>query len=294
MPRTHDRLATLGLLVVTAIWGSTFVIVKDAVAHMPVMDFLAWRFTIAALVMFVARPRAVLTLDARGRRAAVLLGLALGGGYIAQTIGLQHTRASISGFITGLFVVFTPVCAAVLLRRRLDRVTWFAVAVATIGLGLISLHGFAIQGGEALTLLCAVAFALHIVGLGEWSSSYDSAGLAIIQLSTVAVLSIVIAAPSSLAPPPDADVWGAILMTAIAATALAYFMQTWAQTHLSSTRTAVVLTMEPVFAGIFGVAFGGDHLGIRIVVGAVLVLAAMYLVELDPKRAPDAEQPRFE
>jgi drug/metabolite transporter (DMT)-like permease len=286
--------ATLLLVLVTAIWGATFVIVKHAVTRMPVMDFLAWRFGIAAIVMFLARPRAVLSLDARGRTVGVVLGLALGGGYIAQTIGLQHTPASISGFITGLFVVFTPLCAAVLLHRRLDRMTWLAVVLATVGLGLISLHGFSIGGGEALTLLCAFAFGLHIVGLGEWSPSYNAAGLAVVQLTTVALLSIVIAAPSSLAPPPDAAVWGAVLVTAIAATALAFFIQTWAQSHLAPTRAAVVMTMEPVFAGIFGVAFGGDTLGARIVAGAALVLVAMYAVELGPRQSKDAVIQRFE
>jgi drug/metabolite transporter (DMT)-like permease len=233
--------------------------------------------------MFIVRPRSVLTLDAQGRRRGAILGLALGTGYIAQTVGLQHTPASISGFITGLFVVFTPLCAGVILRRRIGRMTWFAVILATVGLGLISLRGFSIGGGEALTLLCALLFALHIVGLGEWSSSYDSAGLAVVQLSTVAVLSIVCAAPKSLAPPPDAAVWGAILLTAIPATALAFFVQTWAQSVLPPTRAAVVLTMEPVFAGIFGVAVGGDHLTVRIVIGAALVLVAMYAVELGPR-----------
>jgi drug/metabolite transporter (DMT)-like permease len=292
--KSQQRLATVGLVAVTAVWGSTFVIVKHAVERMPVMDFLAWRFGIAAVVMAIARPRSVLTLDARGRKYGVLLGLALGGGYIAQTIGLQHTPASISGFITGLFVVFTPLCAAVLLRKRLDRMTWIAVVLATVGLGLISLHGFSIGGGEALTLLCALAFGLHIVGLGEWSSSYDAAGLAVVQLTTVALMSIVIAAPSSLAPPPDAAVWGAVLLTAIAATALAFFIQTWAQAHLPPTRAAVVMTMEPVFAGIFGVAFGGDTLGARTIAGAVLVLVAMYTVELGPRQSRGAAIQRFE
>ena len=139
-----------------------------------------------------------------------------------------------------------------------------------------------------------VAFALHIVGLGEWSSSYDAAGLAVVQLGTVAVLSIVVAAPQSLAPPPDAGVWGAVLLTAMAATALAFFIQTWAQARLSPTRAAVVMTMEPVFAGIFGVAIGGDTLGVRTVLGAVLVLAAMYAVELGPGHAADAAVQRFE
>jgi drug/metabolite transporter (DMT)-like permease len=293
-PRNRLSLATVSLVAVTAVWGSTFVVVKDAVARMPVMDFLAWRFAIAAIVMAAARPRAVATLGRRGIGVGVALGLALGGGYVAQTIGLQHTPASVSGFITGLMVVFAPLCGAVLLRDRLGRNTWIAIAMATVGLGLISLHGFSIGGGEALTLLCAFAFGLHIVGLGKWSSSYDAAGLAVVQLSTVAVISIVSAAPSSLAPPPDAKVWGAIALTAIPGTAIAFFVQTWAQARLAPARAAVVLTMEPVFAGIFGVAVGGDTLTTRIVIGALLVIAAMYVVELGPREAKDAAVARFE
>jgi drug/metabolite transporter (DMT)-like permease len=287
-------IAILSLVAVTAIWGSTFVVVKDAVERMPVMDFLAWRFAIAAIVMAAARPRAVLALDGRGRRVGVVLGLALGGGYVAQTYGLQHTPASVSGFITGLFVVFTPLCAGAILRKRVGAMTWAAVVLATIGLGLISLHGFSVGRGEAITLLCALGFALHIVGLGEWSPSYDAAGLAVVQLSTVAVVCIAVAAPSSLAPPPDWGVWGAVLLTAIAATALAFFVQTWAQAHLPPTRAAVVMTMEPVFAGIFGVAVGGDSLSGRILLGAILVLVAMYVVELGPRRGKDAAVQRFE
>lgn len=287
-------IATASLVVVTAIWGSTFVVVKDAVERMPVMDFLAWRFGIAAIVMAAARPRSIRALDRSGRRAGILLGIALGGGYVAQTYGLERTPASVSGFITGLFVVFTPLCAGVLLRKRIDGMAWTAVILATVGLGLISLHGFSIGRGEAITLLCALAFALHIVGLGEWSASHDAAGLAVVQLSTVAVLCIAIAAPASLAPPPDWGVWGAVLLTAIAATALAFFIQTWAQAHLPPTRAAVVMTMEPVFAGVFGVAIGGDSLTARIVVGALLVLIAMYAVELGPRQSKDAAVQRFE
>ena len=172
--------------------------------------------------------------------------------------------------------------------------TWIAVGLATVGLGLISLHGFSIGSGEALTLLCALAFGLHIVGLGEWSPSYDASALAIVQLTTVAVMSIVIAAPSSLAPPPDLRVWGAIALTAIPGTAVAFFIQTWAQGRLAPARAAVVLTMEPVFAGIFGVAVGGDHLTVRIIVGAVLVLVAMYTVEAGPRATKDGQVQRFE
>ncbi len=287
------RPATAALVLITVVWGSTFVVVKDAIERMPVLDFLAWRFAIATVAMALVRPRAALALSADGRRRGFLLGLALGAGYVAQTFGLERTPATVSGFITGLFVVFTPLCSAVLLRRRVDTTAWVAVAVATGGLALLSLHGLSIGTGEAITLLCALSFALHIVGLGEWSTGRDAYGLAVVQLATVSVLAIVASAPDTLRPPPDAGVWGAILLTALAATALAFFVQTWAQSRLRPTRAAVVMTMEPVFAGVFGVAVGGDALGPRTVVGAVLVLAAMYLVELGPRRGADSAVERL-
>jgi drug/metabolite transporter (DMT)-like permease len=279
---------------VTAVWGSTFVVVKHAIERMPVMDFLAWRFAIAALVMAVVRPRAVAALSPTARRNGVLLGLALAAGYVAQTFGLERTPATVSGFITGLFVVFTPLCAGVLLHKHVDAVSWLGVAVATAGLALLSLQGLSVGSGEAITLLCALAFALHIVGLGEWSRAGDAYGLAVVQLATVAVVSIVLAAADSLAPPPDAGVWGAILLTALAATAVGFLVQTWAQAHLAPTRAAVVMTMEPVFAGIFGVAFGGDDLTARVITGGLLVLVAMFLVELGPRHGADATLERLE
>jgi drug/metabolite transporter (DMT)-like permease len=276
------------------LWGSTFVVVKDAVERMPVMDFLAWRFTIAALVMAAVRPRAVAALSPAARRHGVFLGLALAAGYVAQTFGLERTPATVSGFITGLFVVFTPLCSGLLLRQRVDIASWGGVAVATVGLALLSLHGLSVGTGEAITLLCAISFALHIVGLGQWSTSGDAYGLAVVQLATVAVLSLIAAAPDSLAPPPDAGVWGAILLTSLAATAFGFFGQTWAQAHLAPARAAVVMTMEPVFAGVFGVTVGTDRLGPRTVVGSLLVLAAMFLVELGPRQGRDATVERLE
>lgn len=292
--RLAERFALGLLVVVCAIWGSTFVVVKDAVERMPVMDFLAWRFAIAALVMAALRPRAVMNLSPAARRRGVILGLALAAGYVAQTYGLERTPATVSGFITGLFVVFTPLCSGLLLRQRVDAVSWGGVALATVGLGLLSLHGLSVGTGEAITLLCAVAFALHIVGLGQWSTSGDAYGLAVVQLATVAVVSIPAAAPDSLAPPPDAGVWGAILLTSLAATAFGFFGQTWAQAHLAPARAAVVMTMEPVLAGIFGVTVGTDHLGLRTVVGSLVVLIAMLLVELGPRQGRDAAVERLE
>jgi drug/metabolite transporter (DMT)-like permease len=281
-PKARVGLATAALVVVTAIWGSTFVIVKDAVEKMPVLDFLAWRFALAALAIGLLQPQRVLRLPRRGWLAGVALGLALGGGYLAQTYGLRTTPASVSGFITGMFAVFTPLVAALVLRRHVSGRSWLAVAIATLGLALIALHGFSVGSGEVLTLLCALAFAVHIVGLGEWSPRYDAFGLTFVQLLTVTVMCAVFAAPHSLAPPPDLGVWGAVLLTGLAASAFGFAIQTWAQAHLLPVRAAVVLTMEPVFAGVFGVLIGGDNLAVRTVIGAGCVIAAMLLVESTP------------
>lgn len=292
--RSPQAVATAALVLVTAVWGSTFIVVKDAIERMPVMDFLAWRFVIAAVAMLVVRPRSVQQLTRAERRQGVLLGLVLGAGYVAQTFGLERTPATVSGFITGLFVVFTPLCAGLLLRKRIPGVAWLAVVLATAGLALLSLRGLSVGTGEAITLLCAVSFALHIVGLGEWATSSNAFGLAVLQTGTVGVLSMIVSAPDTLAPPPDAGVWGAILLTSLAATAFAFFIQTWAQAHLHPTRAAVVMTMEPVFAGVFGVLIGGEVMTARMVVGALLVLGAMYLVELGPRQGADAAVERLE
>jgi drug/metabolite transporter (DMT)-like permease len=288
------RAPTLALVAVTAVWGSTFIVVKDAVEKMPVTDFLTWRFAMAGLAMLLIRPRAVAGLGPSGRRAGLLLGLALGAGYLLQTLGLQTTSAAVSGFITGMFVVLTPLGAAVLLRQAPDRTAWLAVGLATVGLGFLSLRGLGIGGGELLTLGCAAAFALHIVGLGRWASSYDVYGLAVLQLLTVAGMCAVVAVPGGLAVPPDAAVWGALALTAIAATAVAFVVQTWAQAHLPPTRAAVIMTMEPVFAGLFAVVAGGERLGAHTLVGAALVLGAMVLTEVGPRRGAEGDVQRLE
>ena len=286
--------AVVALVLVTAVWGLTFVVVKDAVERMPVLDFLAIRFLLAAAVMLALRPGALAGLGRLGARHGFFLGLALGIGYIAQTYGLQHTSASVSGFITGMFVVFTPVIAGLVLRQHIDATAWAGVAVAMAGLAIISLHGFAIGPGEALTLVCAICFAIHIVALGQWSALHEAYPLAVAQLLTVGVLCLVAGAPDGLSLPPDAGVWGAVLLTAVLATAAAFVIQTWAQSILAPTRVAVIMTMEPVFAGLFGVLLGGDELTVRLLVGGGLVLTAMYLVELGPRRAADAGIERLE
>ena len=275
--------ATAALVGVTAIWGSTFVVVKDAVEKMPVTDFLTWRFALAALAMLLLRPRSVAKLGRQGRRAGALVGLALGTGYLLQTLGLQHTSAAVSGFITGMFVVLTPIASAAIFRKTPTRLQCVAVVLATGGLALLSLHGFSIGAGELLTLGCAAAFALHIVGLGEWSAKHEAFGLAVVQLMTTAAMCACVALPGGIVVPPDGSVWGALALTALAATALAFVVQTWAQAHLAPTRAAVIMTTEPVFSGIFAVVVAGEHLGLRTLGGAACVLVAMLLTEASPE-----------
>ncbi len=282
--RNHHTLATLALVGVTAVWGGTFVVVQDAVEQMPVLPFLFWRFALAAAVLALLRPGAVRGLTAQKRRHGVYLGLLLGLGYVLQTFGLLHTSATVSGFITGMFVVFTPLIAWLVLRQPIGPAVWLGVALATFGLALISLNGVAMGFGELLTLGCAALFGAHIVGLGQWSTASDAYGLTVIQLGVVALLSLA-ASPlqGGMALPPNAGVWGAIVFLALVATALAFLAQTWAQTYMSAPRAAIVLTLEPVFAGIFGVTVGGDTLTTRILAGGLCIVAAMYVVELGPR-----------
>jgi drug/metabolite transporter (DMT)-like permease len=283
--KSSPGLAITALIAVTAVWGWTFVIVKDAITRMPVMDFLAVRFTIAALVMFIVRPTCVRYITRRSLWRGIVLGILLGSSYITQTFGLQWTSPAVSGFITGMAVVFTPIIAWLLVHHKINRNTWIAVGLAIIGLALLSLHGWSFGSGELLTLACALFVAFHIIGLGEWSKQHEVYSLALVQITTVAIISLLAATPGGITLPPDATVWETIGITAILATAFAFFTQTWAQSILSPTLTAVVLTMEPVFAGIFSVAFGAEQLTVRLVIGGVCVLVAMLIAQLKTKAA---------
>lgn len=301
--RTSPSAAILALLCATAIWGGTFPVVKDAltpVGPMQVFDFLAWRFALATLVMALARPRTLARLGRDGWRHGALLGVALGVGFIVQTAGLQRTPSSVAGFVTGMFVVFTPLVTWAILHRRVGASAWLAVLTATCGLALLSAGTsgkdatHASVAGLVLVLSCALAYAVHIVGLGEWSAKHDPYGLAVAQLGTVTVLCAVAAAfgAHGLRPPDDGSAWFAVGLTALAATALAFVIQTWSQSVLDPTRASVVMTMEPVFAGLFAVGFAGESMTAVAILGAALVIAGMLLTELGSGR--DVAQRRLE
>jgi len=291
--RRQGLLATAALLAMTACWGSTFYLIKDLLDRVPVLDFLAVRFAIASVALYLLAPRALGRLSATARRNAVVLGLLYGLAQILQTAGLAHTPASVSGFITGMYVVCTPLLAALILRTRITAMTWGAVALATAGLGVLTLNGFSIGYGEAITLVAAVLYALHIVGLGAWAGARDAMGMTIVQLVVITLVCFVATVPDGIVLPDNTRDWLSIVYMAVFAGALALAGQTWAQAHLPPTRAAIIMSMEPVFAAFFAVLLGGESLTGRMLVGGVMVLTAMVVVELAPRRKIEAEVPHI-
>ncbi|MHB1059300.1 MAG: DMT family transporter [Rhodanobacter sp.] len=282
--RAVTTLATLGLLAMTAVWGSTFVLIKDVVGRMPVADFLAVRFAIAALAMLALFARPVWRLGRGQIMRGLLLGVIYGIGQLLQTWGLSLIAPSVSGFATGMYVVFTPILALLLLGQRMAGIVWLAVALSTAGLALLSLNGVSVDLGVWLTLASAALYALHIVLLGQWSRRGEAFGLSAVQMVAIALVCLLATAPHGPVLPPDRGAWLAVLYMALVAGAGAMLMQTWAQSHLPAARAAIVMTTEPVFAAAFAVLLGSDVLSWRMLVGGGLILAAMYLVELMPRR----------
>jgi drug/metabolite transporter (DMT)-like permease len=293
-PGRRDSLAAaLLLLAVTAVWGSTFPMTKDVVAQLPVMDFLAVRFALAAVVVAALFPRSLRGLSVSTVRRGVVLGLLYGVAQIAQTVGLQHTAASVAGFVTGMYVVCTPLLAAVLLSERLSATTWAAVPLATAGLAVLSLRGVALGFGEGITLVAAVLYALHIVALGAWSTPREAIGISVVQLAVIALLGFVIGAPGGISLPQTTGVWLQVVYMAVFAAGLALAAQTWAQAHLPPTRAAIIMCTEPVFAAVFAILIGGEDPTRRLLVGGTIVLAAMLLAEVGPRRKVESEVPHL-
>ncbi|MAY98211.1 MAG: EamA family transporter [Nocardioides sp.] len=273
----------------TASWGSTFFLIRDLLERVPTLDFLAVRFLVAAASVLLVAPRAVARLSPESRRHAVMLGGVYGVAQVLQTAGLAHTPASVSGFITGMYVVLTPLLAAVLLRTRIGGLTWVAVAIAAGGLAVLTLDGVSMGYGEAITLMSAVLYALHIVGLGAWSDPRQALGMSIVQIIVIAVLCSIATIPDGVVLPSTGGDWASVVYMALVAGAAAMLAQTWAQAHLPPTRSAIIMSMEPVFAATFAVWLGGEPTTLRMVGGGFMVLTAMLLVELAPRRKVEGQ-----
>ena len=270
-------MALVALIAVTAVWGVTFVQVKDAVAIYPLFAFLAVRFAIATLTL---APVAARRLRGVGWGAGTLLGLLLAVGYALQTAGLERTTVSSAGFITGLYVVFTPIFAFALFRIRSGRWLWAGVALALLGLGLLSGVGVGDPLGDALVLAGSAAYSLQIALMERYARRYDPVAFTFVEmLAAFAGFTVVAVALGQVEVPRGWVVWGALLVTGIFASALGFLVQTWAQRQLSAARTALLFAMEPVWTAIFGYWLAGDRLGALGWGGAALIMAGIVVAE---------------
>jgi drug/metabolite transporter (DMT)-like permease len=271
---------TLALVAVTAVWGITFVQVKDAVALYPLFAFLAVRFAIASATLAVPALPRLRTLGRTGLGAGLVLGVLLAAAYALQTAGLERTTVSSTGFITGLYVVLTPLFALVLFRQRIPSVVWLGVAFAVAGLALLSGVDVGSPTGDLLVLAAAAATALQIVMVERYATRFDAVSLTFVEMLVAFVGFLAVAlALGDLALPRGWTVWGALIVTGIFASALAYLIQIWAQRQISATRIALIFALEAVWAGFFGYLLAGDRLGLLGWSGCALILAGIVLAE---------------
>ena len=277
--------ALLALIVVTAVWGVTFVQVKDAVELYPLFAFLAVRFAIASLVLAAPAAGRIRSLGRSGWLAGGSLGLLLAVGYALQTAGLERTTVSSAGFITGLYVVFTPLLALLLFRTRVGGAVWVGVVLAVAGLAMLSGVGAGDPLGDLLVLLGSAAYSVQIVLMERYAPRYDPVAFTQAEmLAAFAGFAVVALALGQVEVPHGWTVWGALLVTGIFASALGFLVQTWAQRRTSATRTALAFALEPVWAGIFGFWLAGDRLGALGWGGCAVIMAGIVVAEPEAGR----------
>jgi len=272
--------ALVALIAVTVVWGVTFVQVKDAVEVYPLFAFLAVRYAIAAGALGVVAAPRVRALGRPGLLAGSVLGVLLGLGTGLQTAGLERTTVSSTGFITGLYVVLTPLFGLVLFRTRVGLQVWLGVVLSVAGLAMLSGVHVGSTAGDLLVLASTSAQALQIVMVERYANRYDAIALTFVEMATCCLGFLVIAvALGDLSVPHGWTVWGALLVTGVFASALAYLIQIWAQRRLSAARIALVFALETVFAGIFGYWLSDDRLGWLGWGGCAAILAGIVLAE---------------
>ena len=277
----HQRKADLALLLLTMIWGSTFIITRTTLRDVGPFTLLALRFTIgfcSLAILFAGRMRRITRLDIG---VGLLLGTMFFAGNALQTSGLRYTNAGTSGFITALSVVIVPPLAAVVLRDRPTMGAIIGIVLATAGLALLSLNDDLTMGyGDLLTLGCAFAFALHIVYISKYAGQTEPTVMVAVQLALSALLSFAMASATEVIGPLSVNVILAALYLGLLATAFCFVIQVYAQRQTSATHTALIFTMEPVFAAIFAYLVAGETLSGRGLVGCALILAGMLVAEL--------------
>lgn len=297
--RRRALLADAALLSVAVVWGFNFVVIKDAIGATGPMTYLLWRHVAAALMLVAVMPRSV----RRARRADWLYGAVLGVflfvAFATQTIGLQWTTPGKNGFITSLDIVMVPFLYWLVTRRSPGWAQIGGALLAVSGLGFLTLReGLTMGKGDLLTLVCALGFAAQITATGFFAPRTRPAVLALTQVIAAAALFVVVTPfVEHVGVAFGWAAWAAIVWTAASGTIYGFVVQAWAQRSTSSTHAAVILGLEGLFAGVFGLAFGFDVLTWRFALGGLLILAGVLVIELAPAKggrpaAPVAALPR--
>jgi drug/metabolite transporter (DMT)-like permease len=270
----------LALVLVTAIWGVTFVQMKDALELYPLFAFLAVRFLIAVVALAIPVGPRLRSLGRRGALTGAALGALLAAGYGLQTAGLERTTVSAAGFVTGMYVVLTPLVALALFRIRAGTAVWTGVALAVAGLAMLTGVSAGSSTGDLLVLGGAALYALQIVLMERFAPRYDPLALTTAEMAAAFVgFAVIAVASGQVEIPHGATVWGALIVTGVFASAFAYLVQAWAQQRTSANRTALVFALEPVFAGIFGFALAGDRLGALGWAGCAVIMCGIAVAE---------------
>ena len=292
--------ADVALGLCTLLWGATFVVVKDALDYASVFAFIAVRFVLAALLMAVIYRSALRALTRAEVWAGAQIGFFMFTGYAFQTLGLVRTTPSKAAFITGSGVVLVPVLMALFWGRRINRWVWGGALAALVGLYYLTVPpaGLAqLNTGDLLVFVCAVMFALHIIFVGRYSPRYSVGALSFLQVATTAVLAL-LALPvlavtrwEPLRLEWTGELAFAVLVTAVLATAVAFSVQVWAQQYTTATHTAILFSLEPVFAALTSYVVLRERLGGRALAGAGLILLGILLAELKGPAQAAADSP---
>jgi drug/metabolite transporter (DMT)-like permease len=287
-------LADLSLLFVAFIWGTTFVLVQNAIDTLPPLAFNALRFSIAAVCLSIwyitiqKKKHQALKISLPLMISGFILGSLLFAGYAFQTIGLLYTTTSKAAFITGLSVVLVPIFSLLLFKQKPQLFPVIGMMLALIGLYLLTMiNTFGIAIGDLLVLGCAIAFAFHIIYTGFYAKKHAALQLTVVQIATVALLSIIgsfffenMNSVFTIEVLFNRDVIIAILITSLLATALAFFIQTTTQQYTTPTKVGIIFAMEPVFAALTAFAFTNESLGYAALIGCFLIFIGMILAEL--------------
>lgn len=274
----HKQLGYTALVFVTLIWGTTFSVTKSSLAQAPPLYFLAWRFSIASLVLLALNLKQILKITRDELVGGAVSGLSMAVGYIAQTVGMVYSTAAKAGFITGLAVVLVPLLGAVFFHRRLKFGLYIFAGVAAGGLALLSLDfsaAFALNRGDLYLFICALAFAINILNLAKYAPGCRVLMLTFIQVAFTAGACWLASALLEHPVPLTGSVWGGLIYLALAGTILTTAGQTWGQKLVSSERAALVFTLEPVFAALFAFIFLKETLPPQGLAGSVLIMVGI-------------------